>query len=235
MRLNKLQWTYIYVLLIILSIVLLYFYIFNQTYTFPPTLLINLDSRKDRLKEFNDEFNDWPVPIERVSAVKYSPGWKGCSASHLKCLQLAKDRNYPWVLLLEDDCTLIPNAAIQFKALLPYLWKNKENWDLFYGGTALQKYQKRISYEPPVYEVSGLYTHFCLINKSAYNKILNDYPKTISEYTEPIDVFYRDNFRIWTTTPFFAKQRASNSDIEPGLKNYSNDFLKTEKELLELQ
>ena len=197
---------------------------------FPPTLVINLDSRVDRMNEITKEFAMWPVSVERISAVKHSPGWKGCSASHLKCIKLAKERNYPWVVIIEDDCTLSSNAVQQFQSLLPYLWNNRDHWDIFYGGVTFLNHKSRISYSPPIYEVSGYTTHFCLIHKSTYNSILNRY-----NYSQPIDKYYANNFIIWTTTPYFAKQRPGESDIELGKKTDYNDlFDRSEKELLML-
>jgi len=201
---------------------------------FPPTLVINLDSRQDRMSEFTQEFRSWPVAVERVSAVKYSPGWKGCAASHLKCVKLAKERNYPWVLVVEDDCTLVPGASEQFQALLPYLWQNKGSWDIFYGGATVIKKAKRISHSPPIFKVSCFAAHFCLIHNSSYDKILNNYPGNIEDYTKQIDVYYAETQRIWTTAPFFARQRPSKSDIEEGVKDYTDMFNRSEQKLLKL-
>jgi len=201
---------------------------------FPPTLVINLDSRKDRMSEFTEEFRNWPTSVERVSAVKYSPGWKGCAASHLKCVKLAKDRNYPWVLIVEDDCILTPGASEQFQTLLPYLWKNRDRWDIFYGSVTSLKDYKHISHSPQIYQVHGYAAHFCLIHSSSYDKILNNYPGNIEDYTKEIDVYYAETQRIWTTTPFFAKQRPSKSDIEEGVKDYTDMFNRSEQKLLKL-
>ena len=201
---------------------------------FPPTLVINLDSRKDRLSEFTKEFENWPVTVERVSGVKYSPGWKGCSASHLKCVKLAKERNYPWVLIVEDDCILTPGASEEFQKVLPYLWQNRSSWDIFYGGVTSVKKFKRISHSPPIFQVTCFAAHFCLIHSSSYNKILNNHPQSIDDYKDPIDVYYADTLRIWTTAPFFARQRPSKSDIEEGVKDYTDFFNRSEKKLLAL-
>jgi len=201
---------------------------------FPPSLVINLDSRQDRMSEFTEEFRNWPVTVERISAVKYNPGWKGCSASHLKCVKLAKERNYPWVLVMEDDCILTPGASEQFQALLPYLWENRNHWDIFYGGVTSIKKSKRISGSPAIFEVSCFAAHFCLIHNASYTKILNNYPESIDDYKNPIDVYYANTLRIWTTVPFFAKQRPSKSDIEEGVKDYTELFNRSEQKLLKL-
>jgi hypothetical protein len=109
------------------------------------------------MAEVENEFQGWPTKPERVSAVKFSPGWKGCSFSHLKSIKLAKSRNYPWVLIIEDDCIITKSAVEQFNLLLPYLWKNRTEWDIFLGGSTFLKEGSRISSNPPIYKVKSLY------------------------------------------------------------------------------
>ena len=196
---------------------------------FPPTLFINLDSRTDRLNEITQEFTGWPIRIERVSAVKHTHGWKGCAESHMHCVRLAKERNYPWVIIVEDNCILRPTAkeaAAQLRSLLPFLWANRTEWDIFYGGTTFLTEHKRIPHSP-FFQVKGFAAHFCLIHQVTYDKILSTYP-----HTKAIDVFYSENFRIWTTTPFFARQRPGVSDITGNpVDDYNGHFDKAEAEL----
>jgi len=237
MYLNKIKLNYVfYIVLIVISLLaLIQLTRLQDSMFFPPTLIINLDSRLDRLNDVTKEFARWPVAVERISAVKYRPGWKGCSASHLNCIKLAKERNYPWVVIVEDDCILSSNAVQQFKSLLPYLWNNRDRWDIFYGGVTRLKHKSRVEYSPPIYQVTCYTTHFCLIHKSSYDSILNGHKKNMLEYDKPIDVYYAENFRIWTTTPFFAKQRPGVSDIDLGKKtNHNEKFNKAENKLLML-
>jgi hypothetical protein len=198
----------------------------------PPTLVINLDSRPDKMIQTKEEFSYWPSPLERIAAIQYSPGWKGCAASHLKSIRLAKERDYPWVIIIEDDCILMPGAQAQLQALLPYLWETRERWDIFYGGTTFLTYQSRIETTPPIYEVRGFTTHFCLIHKGTYDTILNNQPKDVSKIKIPIDVYYSEQLRIWTTTPFFAKQRPGKSDINKSLDVDYNSGFDTAEQLL---
>ena len=117
----------------------------------PPTLYINVKERTDRVDHMEKEFRNWPVPVERVDAVKLSPGWKGCTQSHRKVIQIAKERGYPWVLYLEDDCKLTPDALRRFQQMLPLLWATKDKWDIFYGCVVDVKKQKLISEDPVLF------------------------------------------------------------------------------------
>jgi hypothetical protein len=209
---------------------------------FPPMFAINLDDRPDRWAQLQAELKGWP-PIERVSAVKHSPGWVGCTLSHIQCLELAKERNYEWVLILEDDCMMRPNALQNFKGLLPFLWNNRNKWDVFMGGVScgistddkLIGDQIFISRNPNLYKVSACNSHFCLLHRDAYTRILQTIPKNPSEYTQSknsIDTWYRDNVRVWSTSPFIAIQREGFSDV---INDYSDTRIQQDitEELLE--
>lgn len=196
---------------------------------FPHTFVINLADRKDRMAEAAAEFKAWPGGYERMEAVKAKPGWKGCTQSHLKCIRAAKERGYPWVLYVEDDCVMTSQGLKQFMNVLPYLWEHRADWDIFSGATSLIKdFQRRVD-SPPLYQVKGYASHFTLVNGAAYDKILG----LIKPDNLPIiDHFYRENMRVWTTAPFIALQRPSTSDIEGGHKDYDSLFAKAEAKLL---
>ena len=66
-------------------------------------LYINLESRKDRREHIEKELNSIGIIGIRFNAVKLQNGRIGCSMSHLKCLQIAKNNNWPYVMICEDD------------------------------------------------------------------------------------------------------------------------------------
>jgi glycosyl transferase family 25 len=215
--------------LIFITIFLLAYFNYNKKVPFPPTLVINLDDRPDRFNEVAAEFNDWPMPIERISAVKKSPGYKGCFLSHIKCIKTAKERGYPWVLIVEDDCMLEENAITRFQNLLPYLWENKANWDIFNGGVASVKSSKVIDHDKKVFEVKGHCTQFYLAHTDTYDKILNNAEEYFSK---PVDVYYKITLRTWTVLPFIAIQRPNHSDIGNDHHDYTSAFKRAEAAIL---
>lgn len=224
---QKVALMYVVFVVIALCMVIytLYRFVYSTTILFPPTLLINLDDRPDRLLEVQQDFHSWPVTVERVSAIKRKPGYKGCSLSHLKCIQIAKDRQYPWVLIIEDDCMLMNNAKERFQSILPYLWNNKHKWDMFNGSVTLIEKHTIIDKQHKLFQVKGYATNFYIVHNGVYDRLLNNHPV---EPSEPIDVYYNKNFRTWTMVPYLAKQRPSRSDIEKGDKDYSEFFDKAE-------
>lgn len=66
-----------------------------------PILYINLKHREDRKEHIESHLKDYN--IERVEAIENEKGYIGCVLSHIKCLELAKERNYKECIILEDD------------------------------------------------------------------------------------------------------------------------------------
>jgi len=187
-------------------------------------LVINLDASTERYETLQDNFPSWP--LERVSAIRATPGYKGCALSHLKCIDIAKQRNLEWVLVLEDDCMPYDKENIykQFDSLLPTLWNHRDKWEMFSGGcTQIAEVNSFYQSEDQEFaQVRGLTTHFILYNKTCYDRILNTYDR--DKPTIPIDNFYRDYFKTWVTNPFIAKQAPGHSLIENVRTNYDNFF-----------
>ncbi len=68
---------------------------------------INLKHRKDRKRHVEKELKKLKWKYTRFNAVKNNDGRLGCSMSHLKLLQMAKEQNLEYIVIIEDD--------IQFK------------------------------------------------------------------------------------------------------------------------
>ena len=70
---------------------------------FENTLFINLDHHQDRLEHATEEFKKMNINPVRVDAIKKDIGAIGCTMSHIKCLEIAKKRDYDYVFICEDD------------------------------------------------------------------------------------------------------------------------------------
>jgi glycosyl transferase family 25 len=72
----------------------------------PHIFYINLDKRTDRREEIENQLQQFNLydQAERFPAI-HTPdqGILGCTMSHLAVFKLAKERQYPHVLILEDD------------------------------------------------------------------------------------------------------------------------------------
>lgn len=85
----------------------------QRTPTLPPAeindlishvIYINLDARDDRKAHIERELSVFkPEKITRLPAVIDKNPKTGCSKSHIKALEMARDNKYPNVLIMEDD------------------------------------------------------------------------------------------------------------------------------------
>ena len=83
-----------------------------------PVIYINLDKRVDRKEHILNELKKIGVEdATRFKAIELENGAVGCSMSHLKCLETAKENQWPHVLIVEDD----------IKFLDPELFKKQMN------------------------------------------------------------------------------------------------------------
>jgi GR25 family glycosyltransferase involved in LPS biosynthesis len=113
---------------------------------FKNTLYINLEHRKDRLEHVNKELLKMNINGERFNAIKTKLGAIGCTLSHIKCLEIAKERDYEYVFICEDDiCFLRPDML---KDSLQKFYDNKSiAWDvLLIGGNNAPPYVKPHEY-----------------------------------------------------------------------------------------
>ena len=100
---------------------------------FKNTLYINLEHRKDRLEHLQHEFEKMGIVGERVNAIKMKDGAIGCTLSHIRCLELAKQRGFEEVFICEDDITFTNPALLKTNIELFYD-REDINWDLLIIG-----------------------------------------------------------------------------------------------------
>jgi GR25 family glycosyltransferase involved in LPS biosynthesis len=85
----------------------------NEKYVFPKInnnnklymhiYLINLEERKDRLEKMKVEFQKLNLNFEIFKAIKNNNGALGCTLSHIECLKMAKNNNFDYCMICEDD------------------------------------------------------------------------------------------------------------------------------------
>ena len=95
---------------------------------------INLEHRKDRLGQINDEFDKMGVPrdkIERIDAVnsKYN-GHIGCCKSHIKTMKTILKNKHKYTLVFEDDFVFNVDKQTFNDKLTTFLNDKKDDWDI---------------------------------------------------------------------------------------------------------
>lgn len=78
-------------------------------FTDAPKFVVNLERRKDRLESIKKEMDYVGWDYEYFPAIDLN-NHVGCTKSHLEIIKIAKQRGYDKVLIVEDDCTIMPYA-----------------------------------------------------------------------------------------------------------------------------
>ena len=101
----------------------------TPTILFENTHFINLEHRLDRLIHVKQELAKINVAGTRFNAIKLANGAVGCSMSHLKCLEQAKQNGSPYVFVCEDDIQFLdPDLFLKNVGLFCDSIQN--NWDV---------------------------------------------------------------------------------------------------------
>jgi GR25 family glycosyltransferase involved in LPS biosynthesis len=187
------------------------------------TYIINLKERTDRKLYILDEVKKLTnLSYEIIDAIKDET--KTCFASHLKCIQQAKDNSLPYVLILEDDVMFTDKCISIFNSALDEL--QTEQWDMLYLGANLNA--PAYSYSKSLLKLSGAYTtHAYMVHERFYDTILN------LTLDFEIDVCYSKLMNannVFMCDPMIAYQLPSHSDLQDGFRDYNqaifNNYLK---------
>jgi hypothetical protein len=204
---------------------------------FENTLFINLESRSDRLEKVSLEFNKMGIKAERVNAVKMKNGAVGCTMSHIKCIELAKQRDYEQVFICEDDiCFTNPEL---FKQQLDKFEKDENiMWDiLIIGGNNVPPYNQVEEYAARIFYCQT--TTGYIVKKHYYDTLLSNFKESAQNLMRfpdrkkefALDIYWK-RLQIqdfwYMITPPTVTQFESFSDIEERAVNY--DFLMLDME-----
>lgn len=208
---------------------------------FKNSLFINLDSRVDRLQHALDEFGKMDIQVERVSAIKNKHGAIGCTMSHIKCLQMAKERDYDYVFICEDDITFLdPTKLKEHMKLFHRHIHETLKWDvLIIGGNNVPPYQPLTEYCARVFSCQT--TTGYIVRKHFYDILIANFKESATNLMKDpgntrefaLDIYWKrlQKQYIWLMiTPPTVTQYESFSDIEQRNVNYDRLMLDMNKE-----
>lgn len=207
------------------------------------TIFINLEHRTDRLEHVLKEFAKLNIQAERFNAVKTAHGNVGCSISHIKCLEIAKQKSYPFVFICEDDIQFT-NPALFLENLTKFheLHENGLQWDvLIVGGNTCPPFQQMNEYCLRVFNVQT--TTGYIVQRNYYDTLINNFKDGLQKLIrEPhnkkiysIDIYWKQlqTMHNWyITVPLTVNQYYDYSDIEERVVDYTNVMLDLEKKEL---
>lgn len=206
---------------------------------FKHTLFINLEARKDRLEHAEKEFKKMNIIAERFNAVKLASGAVGCTMSHIKCLELAKQRNYEQVFVCEDDI-VFKNPELLKKNITKFSENKDIQWDvLIIGGNSVPPYMKVGDYCARILNCQT--TTGYIVKKSFYDILINNMKEGVKHLMkEPenkrqyaIDIYWKRlqmQYFWYMITPPTVSQYENYSDIEGKNMSYDHLLLDMEKE-----
>ena len=181
----------------------------------------------------NKEFKDTILNLNFVEAIKEKPGWIGCLKSHLKIIQIAKEKNLDYVIVLEDDNVINNKESFNTKLnlIIEFLENNLDKWNIFNAAPVINKQSKFTNKYKYLNEIFYEITHcsatgFIIYNKNVYNFFLeyNRLIKQKQKNTYKIDMIIFNNFKILTTYPIMCKQL--NEDLSDIYENIRTDINK---------
>jgi len=207
---------------------------------------INLESRADRKVWCEKQLQSIGLHAQRFNAIKLQNGAIGCSMSHLKCLQIAKEEGWDHLLIVEDDIEFT-NPQLFKEQFEKFLTNTpKREWDVvLIAGNNMPPYEVVSDYCVKVtkcqtttsYMVNGHYFDKLIANINEGIKLLMKEPDNHRSYA--IDKYWfnlQQQDKWFLITPLTVTQRQDYSDIEKRITNYSNVMLDlNKKEFFETQ
>jgi GR25 family glycosyltransferase involved in LPS biosynthesis len=212
--------------------------IMNNISDIKHSFYINLASRPDRKQHVEEQLKKISVNAQRFNAIKLPNGALGCSMSHLKCLETAKQNNWSHLLVVEDDIKFLDPEL--FKTQLNKFFTNHSNWDVvLIGGNNVPPYQKiddtcvKVSscQTTTGYLVNGHYFDTLIENFRTGIKKLMENPESPVLYA--IDKYWFNLQKIhnwYLIIPLTVTQREDYSDIEKRATNYTHVMTDLDKE-----
>jgi GR25 family glycosyltransferase involved in LPS biosynthesis len=195
---------------------------------FDAIIYINLNHRKDREKILLQDLSDLAVvekKIHRINAIHdYFNGYRGCAKSHIKALQLAQEKQWKNILVLEDDAIFVKHKHEIEEEILSFFNTFNNEWDIFFLGASVLEYEKT-AYPQFKRILSAQCAHAYAVNAPYLDKLLTSYYEAVAlmesdEFVHGFshhaaDQHWKRLQRVdrWYMGKLLAQQRRSYSDI----------------------
>lgn len=164
-------------------------------------LCISVCEREDRRALLDEEFASSGLQVEYVLVERDNENpERGCYNSHLRCAELALQRGYRRVLILEDDATLeffAPRVLARINRFLA-----KRNPDIFYLGVNLGWLW--LTWTPSIARVRAQGGHAYILSTEACRKVIG-----LGDYSgRGIDNYYSKIFLGFCCFPMISQQQS---------------------------
>lgn len=214
----------------------------------PAALYINLPHRTDRKEQIEKEIEKLQLPAIRIESVipteeeieeklnifrktgrdlygrslEAAKSRTSCVLSHLKAIQYAKDNNWKYALILEDDCEFLGSPLQNINAALAGLHRLPK-FDILYLGANVVVPTKSLTINLAKLKAAWC-THAYILPEHMFDEFLN-YDWSAHLAIDSYMMSLQSSKNCYIVAPFTATQRSSYSDIEEKDVNYSELFL----------
>ncbi len=173
---------------------------------------INLKSRKDKKTFMKKQAKKYNINIIFHTVTKHNNPIKGCLESHLQLVKKAKQNNFPYIAIIEDDA----------KFLRKPIFNIPNYFSLLYLGGSIKQVEPYNEHYNIAKEVWS--THGYIIHSSIYDKIIQD----LETYNKEIDRYYVEQIQnkverpCLVVKPLITTQKSGYSDIQEKYVNYDD-------------
>ena len=201
---------------------------------------INLDHRTDRKQHVEHQLEQIKMAtnITRFNAIKNANGRIGCSLSHLKCLNMAKEANWECVMIVEDDILfMLPDSFVENANSF---FSNKKNkWDvLLLAGNNLPPFEINDGVSIRVSHCQT--TTGYIVKRHYYDALISNIKEGIAKLMkEPEYHYYYAIDKYWLhlqkqdrwmlLIPIIVVQKPDYSDIEKKYTDYQRVMTSIDK------
>lgn len=168
-------------------------------------VLINLDSRQDRLEAFDKQAKSLGIDYQRLNAIRATDPIFGCKLSHIAALSMCEGDS---ILVFEDDSVFIDNFEEELNKSLESL---PDDWDMVYLGAHILKTEVVNDRWRRSIECSS--THAYIVRASVIPKLV----ERAMTHKGHVDVAYstlHNEIKAYIARPTLVYQGASYSDLQ---------------------
>lgn len=207
-------------------------------------LYINLDTRPDREIHILQELSKIGITLpHRFPAIKMQNGAIGCTMSHIKCLEMAKSKQWSQVMICEDDA-VFSNPDVLIRSMHEFQQdmqrqSSPTQWDVvLIGANNVPPYHKISDH---YVRVSNAQTTTCyIVNEHYYDTLIDNFRSGVlrlmkqpsNKRNYAIDIYWKSLQPIhkwYLLIPLTVYQKEDFSNIEDRVVNYKSLMLDLDK------
>ena len=176
------------------------------------SILINLDKRQDRLKNFDKQAKSLGIDYQRFQAIESTDPILGCKLSHIAALMKCEGDS---IFIFEDDSVFVDNFQEELNKSLAAL---PDDWDMVYLGAHIlettlvnERWRKSIKCSS---------THAYAVKAAVIPRLV----EVAVAYDGHVDVAYSSlhkDLNVYLARPTLVSQGASFSDIQKADVDYN--------------